>query len=91
MRAPVEDANVSVTMLHLSNIAWKLDRTLHLDKRNGHILGDDKAMAMWGRDTRRAGSRRSENGRWGKSAPSLSVFILRRTGTFRRALSRRSP
>lgn len=50
LRAPVEDANVSVTMLHLSNIAWKLDRTLHLDKRNGHILGDEKAMAMWRRE-----------------------------------------
>ncbi len=50
LRAPVEDANVSVTMLHLSNIAWKLDRTLHLDSQNGHILGDEKAMAMWRRE-----------------------------------------
>ncbi|MGZ5515273.1 MAG: Gfo/Idh/MocA family oxidoreductase [Candidatus Aminicenantales bacterium] len=50
LRAPIEEANVSVTMLHLSNIAWKLDRTLHLDKQNGHILGDEKAMAMWRRE-----------------------------------------
>jgi len=50
LRAPIEEANISVTMLHLSNIAWKLDRTLHLDKQNGHILGDEKAMAMWRRE-----------------------------------------
>ncbi len=50
LRAPIEEANTSVTMLHLSNIAWKLDRTLHLDKQNGHILGDEKAMAMWRRE-----------------------------------------
>jgi hypothetical protein len=47
LRAPIEEANVSVTMLHLSNIAWKLDRTLHLDKQNGHVLGDKEAMTMW--------------------------------------------
>ncbi|MGZ5497730.1 MAG: Gfo/Idh/MocA family oxidoreductase [Candidatus Aminicenantales bacterium] len=50
LRAPIEEANISVTMLHLSNIAWKLDRTLHLDRQNGHILGDEKAMAMWQRE-----------------------------------------
>jgi predicted dehydrogenase len=50
LRAPIEEANVSITMLHLSNIAWKLDRTLHLDKQNGHILGDEKAMAMCRRE-----------------------------------------
>ncbi|MGZ5496191.1 MAG: Gfo/Idh/MocA family oxidoreductase [Candidatus Aminicenantales bacterium] len=50
LRAPIEEANISVTMLHLSNIAWKLDRTLHLDRQNGHILGDEKAMTMWRRE-----------------------------------------
>jgi len=50
LHAPIEEANISVTMLHLSNIAWKLDRALHLDKRNGRILGDEKAMAMWRRE-----------------------------------------
>jgi predicted dehydrogenase len=50
LRAPVEDANISVDMLHLSNIAWKLDRTLHLDKQNGRVLGDDEALAMCRRE-----------------------------------------
>jgi predicted dehydrogenase len=50
LRSPIEDGNVSVTMLHLSNIAWKVGRALHLDPRNGHVLNDDGAMAMWRRE-----------------------------------------
>lgn len=50
LRSPIEEGNISVTMLLLSNIAWKVNRTLHLDKQNGHILGDAKAMEMWGRE-----------------------------------------
>jgi hypothetical protein len=50
LHAPIEEANISVTMLHLSNIAWKVDRALHLDKRNGHVIDDEKAMAMWRRE-----------------------------------------
>jgi predicted dehydrogenase len=50
LRSPIEEGNTSVTMLLLSNIAWKMNRTLHLDKLNGHILDDAKAMEMWGRE-----------------------------------------
>lgn len=50
LRSPIQEANVSVTMLHLSNIAWKFGRALRLEQRNGHILGDNQAMAMWGRE-----------------------------------------
>jgi len=50
LRSPIEDANVSVTMLHLSNIAWKLGRALRLDPRTGHVIGDREAMALWGRE-----------------------------------------
>ena len=50
LHAQIEEANISVTMLHLSNIAWKLGRELHLDKRNGHVIDDEKAMAMWRRE-----------------------------------------
>jgi len=38
LHAPVSDAHISVTMLLLSNIAWKTDRTLHLNKQDVHIL-----------------------------------------------------
>jgi predicted dehydrogenase len=50
LRSPVADGNISVTILQLSNIAWKFKRALHLDKQTGHIVGDDEAMAMWRRE-----------------------------------------
>jgi predicted dehydrogenase len=53
LRSPIEEGNISVTMLHLSNIAWKLDRALHLDRQTGRILGDVAAMKMWGREYER--------------------------------------
>jgi hypothetical protein len=37
-------------MLLLSNVGWKMNRTLHLDKRTGHILDDAEAIKMWGRE-----------------------------------------
>jgi predicted dehydrogenase len=50
LHSPIEEGNISVTMLLLSNIAWKLNRTLNLDKTNGHILSDDEAMKYWQRE-----------------------------------------
>jgi len=50
LRSPIEDGNVSVTMLQLSNIAWKLGRALRLDARTGRVVGDEAAMGMWGRE-----------------------------------------
>lgn len=50
LRSPIAEGNISVTVLLLSNIAWKMDRVLRLDKSNGHILDDPKAMSMFGRE-----------------------------------------
>jgi len=50
LRSPIDDANKSVTILQLSNIAWKFDRELHLNKKNGHIKNDSEAMGMWSRE-----------------------------------------
>ena len=50
LNSPIEEGNISVTMLLLSNIAWKVGRVLNLDPSNGHILKDKKAMKMWGRE-----------------------------------------
>jgi len=36
--------------LQLSNIAWMLNRELHLDPKDGRIQGDQEAMGMWGRE-----------------------------------------
>jgi predicted dehydrogenase len=50
LNAPIFDGNISVTMLHLSNIAWEVNRELHLDAKDGRIQGDPEAMKMWGRE-----------------------------------------
>jgi predicted dehydrogenase len=50
LHAPVSEGNVAVTMLQLSNIAWKFNRELRLDPKDGSIVGDDEAMRMWGRE-----------------------------------------
>jgi len=50
LNAPVSVGNVAVTMLQLSNIAWEVNRELHLDTKDGTIQGDAEAMKMWGRD-----------------------------------------
>jgi hypothetical protein len=37
-------------MLQLSNIAWEVNRELHLDTKGGRIQDDPEAMKMWGRE-----------------------------------------
>ena len=50
LHSPIEVANISVTMLLLSNIAWTVNHELHLDTQTGHILNDPHAMSMWSRE-----------------------------------------
>jgi len=50
LHAPIEVGNISVTMLQVSNIAWELNREIHLDPRDGRIQNDAEAMGMWGRE-----------------------------------------
>jgi predicted dehydrogenase len=50
LHSPIEEGNVAVTMLHLSNIGWKVGRTLQLNPNNGHILDDVQAAAHWSRE-----------------------------------------
>ena len=50
LHAPIEVGNVAVTMLQLSNIAWKVNRELKLDTANGKIVGDPEAMKGWTRE-----------------------------------------
>src|SRR5271168_3978740 len=49
LNAPVAVGNVAVTMLQLSNIAWEVQRELHLDASNGRIQNDAEAMKGWQR------------------------------------------
>ncbi|MBB6142944.1 putative dehydrogenase [Silvibacterium bohemicum] len=50
LNAPVSVGNVAVTMLQLSNIAWEVQHELHLDSKDGKVLNDAQAMAMWERE-----------------------------------------
>jgi predicted dehydrogenase len=50
LNAPVAEGNIAVTMLQLSNIAWEVNRELHLDRQNAHIQNDPDAMKLWTRD-----------------------------------------
>src|SRR6202051_4052923 len=50
LNAPISVGNVSVTMLQLSNLAWEVNRELHLDTKDGRIQADPEAMKMWGRE-----------------------------------------
>jgi len=50
LHSPIEEGNVSVTMLQLSNIAWRVGRVLTLDGSNGHITGDPEAAKLWQRE-----------------------------------------
>jgi predicted dehydrogenase len=50
LNAPVSVGNVAVTMLQLSNIAWEVNRELHLDAKDGRIQRDPEAMKLWSRE-----------------------------------------
>ena len=50
LASPISDASVSVNLLHLGNIAWRVGRSLDLDPATGRILRDDDAAKLWRRD-----------------------------------------
>jgi predicted dehydrogenase len=50
LHSPIPVANVTVTMLLLSNVAWFVNRLLRLDTNTAHILDDPEAMKHWARD-----------------------------------------
>ena len=50
LNSPIPDANKSVTMLHLGNIAWRVGRSLQIEPASGHIKGDEAAMKLWRRE-----------------------------------------
>ncbi len=46
----IGECQKSTLLCHLGNIAYRTGRTLKCDPQNGHILEDDEAMALWGRE-----------------------------------------
>jgi predicted dehydrogenase len=45
----VETGYKSTLWVQLGNIAQRMERMLHIDQSNGHILNDKQAMELWGR------------------------------------------
>ena len=51
LNSPITEGNISVTMLQLSNIAWRTGRVLKLNPANGQIINAKLAMdTLWGRE-----------------------------------------
>jgi predicted dehydrogenase len=50
LHAPISEGNIVVTMLHLSNIAWELNRELQLDPKDGRVPNDPEVMKRWARE-----------------------------------------
>ncbi len=48
--ADFEDVNISVTMLHVGNIAHRVGRTLRVNPMNGRVMDDPEAGQLWGRE-----------------------------------------
>jgi predicted dehydrogenase len=48
--AEIEEAHKSTLLIHLGNIALRTGRALRCDPKNGHILEDPQAAALWGRE-----------------------------------------
>lgn len=49
LNAPIDDANISMSMVHYSNIASRTGRNFDIDDKTGRIY-DREAMKFWGRE-----------------------------------------
>ncbi|MCM5663098.1 Gfo/Idh/MocA family protein [Galbibacter mesophilus] len=49
LNAPIDDANISMAMVHYANVAYRIGKGFNIDQNNGKML-DDQAMRLWGRD-----------------------------------------
>ena len=50
LHADILEGYRSTLLCQLGNIAWRAGETLHTDPQNGHILRNEKAAALWGRE-----------------------------------------
>ena len=46
----IESGHKSTLLCHLGNIAHRTGRTLNCSSKDGHIIGDEKAMGLWKRE-----------------------------------------
>jgi len=50
LNCPIETGFKSTLLPQLGNISYRVDRVLHIDTNNGHILNDPEAMQLWHRE-----------------------------------------
>lgn len=50
LNAEILDGHKSTLLCHLGNISQRTGRSLTCSTKDGHIIGDEKAMALWGRE-----------------------------------------
>jgi predicted dehydrogenase len=50
LRSPIDDAQKSVLLCHLGNIAQEIGRTLHCDTETGRVVGDPQVADYWSRE-----------------------------------------
>ena len=48
--ADIEELHKSTLLVQLGNIAWRTGHRLNIDPSNGHIINDNEAQKLWGRD-----------------------------------------
>jgi hypothetical protein len=49
LNCPIETGFKSTLLPQLGNISYRVDKVLHIDPANGHILNDPEAMQLWSR------------------------------------------
>ena len=50
--ADIEEGHKTTLLCHLGNISQRVGRVLSTDPKTGHILHDDEAQTLWGREYR---------------------------------------
>ncbi|MDB5086536.1 MAG: Alpha-N-acetylgalactosaminidase [Mucilaginibacter sp.] len=50
LNCPIETGFKSTLLPQLGNISYRVDRVLHINPSNGHILNDPEAMKLWSRE-----------------------------------------
>ena len=46
LNAPIQEAHISCTLLHLANASYRLGRTLQFDPAAEHVVGDEEANRL---------------------------------------------
>ena len=54
LNGPIEEGALSVTLMHLANISYKVGRSLKIDPVSGDVIGDSEAARLYRRQHYRA-------------------------------------